>query len=529
MEREYKWLSELEGIVPKEAYGYAISVYSIAYEAWRRGLNITFENVYHKKGKYTPRYTIYNKDNMVKFNHTRPNLVSKEAIGICLNKQLTRKTLEKKNVPVPKGLLLSSLDPNKIKKDISDLRFPLVVKPLDGAGGKGVITGIDSYEELLENIEYVNGKLHYNQIIVEEYIEGEDYRVFVIGDKVIGAFRRLPPHVIGDGKKNIKKLLKEKNDIRIKIPGTYNMRVLINEEIKRELKKQSLTLKSVPKKEQFVRLKTKNNVSSGGDPIDATDELSEELKDNLVKAVQAIPGLTQGGIDIIYDKKTERYAILEINTKPSIRNHLFPIKGNAHEIPKAIIDYYFPETEGNYLSERTPKYYFDYLFVTEYLLNNRLKKFTLPSHPYEPNLISKIIRFQSGYDLTKLKNLIRRNFHKLKFNGEMNLIDTNKYELIVAGNYQDVEQFIDFLKSKKFINNVEDESFQGGVRLGYTFNNKYPEYNAVTLMNENELLSSIEEKSKKIKELENEINQLKNSKSWNVTAPLRKLSRKFNN
>lgn len=536
MEREYKWLSELEGTVPEEAYGYAISVYSIAYEAWRRGLSITFENSYHNKGRYTPRYTIYNKNNKVQFNHTRPDLVSKEAINICLNKQLTRETLQEKNVPVPKGRLLDSLDPNQIKKDISDLSFPLVVKPLDGAGGRGVITGIDSYDELMENIEYLKEKLNYNQIIVEEYIEGEDYRAFVIGDKVIGAFRRLPPHVIGDGRKTIKKLLREKNDIRVNIPGTYNMRVLINEEIKRELKKQNLTLKSVPEKDQFVRLKTKNNVSSGGDPIDATDELPKELRDNLVKAVQAIPGLIQGGVDVIYDKKSERYAILEINTKPSIRNHLFPIKGKAHEIPKAVIDYYFPETKGKYLSETTPKYYFEYAYVKEDLLNNRLKKFTLPSHPYEPNLISKLIKFQSDHELTKLKKMIRTNFHKLKFNGELNLIDTDKYELIVAGNYQDVEQFIDFLKSKKFISNVKEESYQGGVKLGYTFNYKHfednsdtpTEENSVSSIEEKNILSSIKEKDKKIEELEKEITQLKNSKSWTVTAPLRKLNRKLN-
>lgn len=537
MEKEYKWLSELEGTVPKEAYGYAVSLYSIAYEAWRRGLNITFENYYHTKGKYTPRYSIYNKDNRVKFSHTRPHLVSKEAINICLNKQLTRETLEKKNIPVPKGRILGSLDLNQIKKDISDLNFPLVVKPLDGAGGRGVITGIDSLEELMENIKYLNEKLKYNQIIVEEYIEGEDYRAFVIGDKVIGAFRRLPPHVIGDGKRTIRNLLKEKNNIRVNIPGTYNMKVFINEEVKRELKKQNLTLKSVPEKDQFIRLKTKNNVSSGGDPIDATEELSEELKDNLVKAVQAIPGLIQGGVDIIYDKETGRYAILEINTKPSIRNHLFPIKGNAHEIPKAIIDYYFPETIGNYLSETTPKYYFDYLFVTEYLQNNRLKNFTLPSHPYEPNLISKLIKFESDQELTKLKRMIRNNFHKLKFNGEMNLIDKDKYELIVAGNYQDIEQFIDFLKSKKFISNVEDEHYHGGVRIGYTFNSKRPddsfktpekERNSGLSIEKKDILASIEEKDKKIKELEKEIIQLKKSKSWTVTAPLRKLSRKLN-
>lgn len=516
MKKEYKWLPELEDAVPVEAYGYALTNYAIAYEAWRRGLTITFENIYHRKGKYIPRYTISNKNKRIKFTHSRPNVVSKEAIKICLNKQLTRETLKKENISVPKGRVLKNLEYDQIKNDISDLEFPLVVKPLNGTGGKGVITGIDSLEELMENIEYLNKKLKYEQIIVEEYIQGEDYRAFVIGDKVVGAFRRLPPHVIGDGKKTVKQLLKEKNDVREKIPGTFNMRVRINEEVKRELKKQNFTLKSVPEKGEFVRLKSKNNVSSGGDPIDATDELSEELKKNLVKAVQAIPGLIQGGVDVIYDRETGKYAILEINTKPSIRNHLFPIKGNAHEIPKTIIDYYFPETVGKYLNDTTPKYYFDYLFVKEYLQNNRLKKFTLPKHPYEPNLISKLIKFESDRDLTRLKRMIRNNFQKFKFNGELILSGTDKYKIIVAGNYQDVEYFIEYLKGRKYIRNVTDEEFSGGVRIGFTFKNKHIE-NPMGL---------IEEKDNKIKELENEIKQIKNSNSWKLTAPLRKLMSK---
>src|SRR5690625_2525513 len=464
MEREPEWLPELEGTVPEEAYGYAISIYSIAYEAWRRGLDITFENIYHQKGKFVPRYSISSPERKIKFSHTRPDVVDKEAINICSNKQLTREKLASQNVPVPKGLLLNSLDPKKVKNEISDLQYPLVVKPLAGHGGRGVITGIDNFKELMDNIEFLRDKLKYDEIIVEEYIEGEDYRAFVIGDKVVGAFRRLPPHVIGDGKKTIRELLHDKNEIRIKIPGTYNLRIRINEEMRRELKKQKLTLKSVPKEDQFVRLKTKNNVSSGGDPIDATHELTEDLKENLVRAVKAIPGLIQGGVDVMYDKSSGRYAILEINTKPSIRNHLFPLQGKAHEIPKAMIDYYFPKTKGKYLSDTTPKYYFDYSVVKEHIQNNRLKNLALPNYPYEPNLTSKKITFKSENDIKNIKQMLRRNFHKLKFNGEMTPIDINKYELTIAGNYQDIAYFIDVLKSKRFITDVQHEDYDGGIR-----------------------------------------------------------------
>lgn len=517
MTKNYNWLPELDDTVPKEAYGYAVTSYSIAYEAWRRGLNISFENIYNSKGLFIPRYIISSKDKKIRFIDSRPHVVSKEAIKICSNKQLTREMLGKKYISVPKGKVLKSLEYAQIKRSISDLRFPLVIKPLHSTDGNGVITGIESLEELLNNLDYLNKKLNYEHIIVEEFISGEVYRAFVIGDKVVGAYRRLPPHVIGDGRKTIKQLLKEMNDIREKIPSTYDTRLRINDEVKRELKKQGHLFQSVPEKDELVRLKTKNNVLSSGDPIDATDDLPEDFKKNLVKAVEAIPGLIQAGVDVIYNKRTEEYAILKIISKPSIKNHLFPLKGKSRNIPKAIIDYYFPETIGKYLSDTTPKYFFDYLFVKEYLQNNRVKKFTLPDHPYEPNLISKLIKFESDMDLNKVKRMIRKKFHKFKFNGEMNLSNENKYEIIVAGNYQDVERFIDSLKEKKYIKNVEDENFFGGVRIGFTFNYKQMENSKVLL----------KEKDRKIKELEKRIKQIENSKSWRLTAPLRTIVSKI--
>lgn len=536
MNNKPNWLPELEGTVPEEAYGYAISIYSIAYEAWRRGLDINFHNIYHKKGKFEPRYTISSRKKSIKFSHTRPDLVKTSAINICADKQVTRETLAKEGVPVPKGLLLRSLEPKQVKKEVEDLNYPLVIKPLDGHGGRGVITGIDDFKELMENIDYLSNRLGYKKIIAEEYIQGEDYRAFVVGDKVVGAFRRLPPHVIGDGKKNIRKLLKEKNDIRVKIPGTYNLRVNINEEIKRELKKQNLNLNSVPKKDEFIRLKTKNNVSSGGDPIDATDELTEELKGNLVKAVEAIPGVLQGGVDVIYDKDSGKYAILEINTKPSIRNHLYPMMGNAHEIPKAIIDCYFPETTGKYLSENTPRYYFDYVVIKEHLQNNKIKNLTIPKHPYEPNLVSKKITFKVERNNKNIQRLLRRNFHIYKFNGEITDLGKDGFECIVAGNYQDIQRLIEVLEANKYVNNIKQEEYDGGVRMGITVVEKYALENVKSSDMEkptrnSKLIKSYQHKvgelEEEVKRLTQEVNDLKDSKSWQVTAPLRKVRNKF--
>ncbi|MFX7866200.1 cyanophycin synthetase, partial [Acinetobacter baumannii] len=49
------------------------------------------------------------------------------------------------------------------------------------------------------------------QVMVEKFLPGGDYRLLVIGDKLIAAARRDPPHVIGDGVHTVKQLVDKVN------------------------------------------------------------------------------------------------------------------------------------------------------------------------------------------------------------------------------------------------------------------------------------------------------------------------------
>ena len=88
--------------------------------------------------------------------------------------------------------------------------------------------------------------------------------------------------------------------------------------------------------------------SGSKETVDVTDLFSDEMKNNLIKVIGALPGMIQGEVEFHYDQDTEDYSIYAINGRPGIRNYLYPIHGEARPIPKAIIDYYFPETKGNY-------------------------------------------------------------------------------------------------------------------------------------------------------------------------------------
>ena len=53
-------------------------------------------------------------------------------------------------------------------------------------------------------------------MIVERYAEGSDFRLLVVGDKLVAAARREPANVIGDGQRTVRELveIENKNPLR---------------------------------------------------------------------------------------------------------------------------------------------------------------------------------------------------------------------------------------------------------------------------------------------------------------------------
>ncbi|WP_175615271.1 ATP-grasp domain-containing protein, partial [Piscibacillus halophilus] len=371
------WLPHLKNAVPKEAYGYKISMYTIALEGWRRGLKLKFYSKYNKaKDKFLIHYSLSNGKKTHRFVISRGDKVEKEAINICVNKDLTKKYLDNAKVETPKGYVFSE---HTTKDDIiaqsSQLGYPLVLKPTAGSVGRGVFSNIQNENELIFAIDYVRDKLGLKEVIVEKYIRGEDYRLYVVDGKVISAFKKIPPNVIGDGESTLLQLIRQKNKMRQKVPSLYNHPIRVDGELKEYIKKYNYKIESVPKKGEVVYLKSKNNVSQGGDPVDMTDKIPYKIKEIAVNATRAIPGLVQCGVDMIIDLEKESGYVIELNSKPGITSHLFPLEGEPRDVPKEIIDFYFPETKNNKINY---DYYFDLESVYRPILHGNAKEITLP-------------------------------------------------------------------------------------------------------------------------------------------------------
>src|SRR5699024_10851535 len=111
----------------------------------------------------------------------------------------------------------------------------------------------------------------------------------------------------------------------------------VDKEIERVLAEVGYTLDAIPKKNELVFLREKSNLSTGGDAVDVTEQLTPEISQIAVDAGKAIPGLSHFGVDMIVSDDRKEGVILEVNSRPGIGGHLFPGEGEPKDFAKDII------------------------------------------------------------------------------------------------------------------------------------------------------------------------------------------------
>ena len=122
---------------------------------------------------------------------------------IAQDKELTRTLLKAVGVPVPEGRPVTDAD--DAWAAACDIGVPVVVKPRDGNQGRGVATNLTTREQILA--AYQAALAESKQVVVEKFAPGHDYRVLVVGGKVVAAARREPAQVQGDGVRTIRELV----------------------------------------------------------------------------------------------------------------------------------------------------------------------------------------------------------------------------------------------------------------------------------------------------------------------------------
>lgn len=462
---------------------------AVALEGWRRGLTLTwytadsehFENMVifgvNPPGRL---FSLSSEERTHYFFRTRGDKVSNEAVEIGSEKDLTKKYLAKEGVPVPEGLGFYEEDTDEtILQKAEEIGYPLVLKPTDGSLGNGVVTNITSKEKMEKAIQYVRHKLEYNDLVLERYMRGKEYRFYVVEDQVVAVYNRIPANITGDGEHTVEELIELKNIERKKNARLHSCLIEVDDEIMDFLADAEYGFQDVPPKGEKIYLREKTNVSSGGDPIDVTDDMDSYYKDIAIRALKAVPGLPHGGVDMIIDDslpKEKSAAIIELNPTAQIGGPLFPLKGMSRDIPKAIIDYYFPET----VNRRTENemMYFDLPTIFEPLENRSALEVEVASVPMKKLRVKKLT-ITGKVARRGFMNDISRYAIKHGLHGELNQNYNDELEIIVGAPGKDeMEAFKEYIRSssRAKVKKVKEDSWKEPITVGFelveTFNVK---------------------------------------------------------
>ena len=274
---------------------------------------------------------------------TMTSKTSRIAVGLASDKDLTKQLLQEAGLPVPQGRIVATLE--AAQAAAQGANGPVAMKPLCGNQGKGVTTAVTGAEAVAAAFD--RARQFGRSVIVEQHIEGNDYRVLVIGDKVVAASRRVPPEVVGNGHADVRQLVDAINADPRRGDGHENVltRIRLDDAAARELGRQGLDAKSVPAAGQVVRLRGNANLSTGGTAHDVTGEVHPDTTLACVRAARKI-GLDVAGIDLVCHDialplATQGGAIIEVNAAPGIRMHEHPSVGKRRRAGRAIVESLF--------------------------------------------------------------------------------------------------------------------------------------------------------------------------------------------
>ncbi|UYZ59321.1 cyanophycin synthetase [Hymenobacter latericus] len=328
-------VDELHEIREEEYFG--PSTYSIVAEAASRGIP----------------YIQLRESNIIQLGYgvnqkriwaTTSSYTSHAAVEIAGNKNRTKALLAEAGVPVPRGTTV--YDAEELKQAVEDLGYPIVTKPLDGNHGKGATINIKNWKEALAGLKAA--QQYSEAVIVEQFIEGFDFRLLVINGKLVAAAKRTPAAVTGDGVHTIQELIDEINKDPRRGIGHEKVltKIKIDKHTNQILKARELTPKSVLPAGEVLYLKSTANISTGGTATDVTD-LVDPYNVLLAERVAGIIGLDICGIDVLTTDiaiplNETRGAVIEVNAAPGFRMHISPAEGLPRNVAAPVVDMLFP-------------------------------------------------------------------------------------------------------------------------------------------------------------------------------------------
>lgn len=262
---------------------------------------------------------------------------------IMENKEVTKLVLREHGISVPDGITaLTEEDALERLRDFDGKDIVIKPKTTNFGKGVGILKKNRTQEEYKSAVK--QAFVYDSSVMIEEFIEGREYRFLVIGDEAPAVLRRIPANVEGDGRHSIEELVVEKNKDPLRGKGyvTPLEKISLGHIEKEYLAQQGKDFHTVPRQGETVYLRENSNISTGGDSIDHTDDVLDSYKKIAVRAAKAVGARICGADIIIRDVKAEpnagNYSVIELNFNPALHIHDHPYRGENRKVEKKVLD-----------------------------------------------------------------------------------------------------------------------------------------------------------------------------------------------
>jgi cyanophycin synthetase len=269
----------------------------------------------------------------------------KLAEWISLDKELSKKLLAELGLPVPLGRPVSSAE--HAWATACELGLPVVVKPRNADYGHGIGLNLSTREQVFA--AYVAAREYRDEVLLERFAQGAQYRITVVGNQVVAAVRREPVRLTGDGTHTISQLMEQANldprrgdDLRLPLE-----RVCADDDTSQVLAEQGFTLDALVPAGVEVVLSRIAHSWAGAGVSDVTDVVHPRVAAQSIRAARLI-GLDVAGLDVVAQDisrplEDQGGVILEVNAEPTIAFHFPPLCDRYRPVCEAIIESLFPD------------------------------------------------------------------------------------------------------------------------------------------------------------------------------------------
>lgn len=257
----------------------------------------------------------------------RPKNASHKALEWMDNKGIMKKKFQAGGIPVARGGVAMT-DRGALKLFHSQNK-PVITKPNLGSRSRHTTTHIVDEKGLLEAFHKARQLSPW--VVIEEELVGFVFRITLIGGKLVGALRREPPFVIGDGIATVRSLVEKENQNPKRHNGIFH-EIALDAEADAEIARQNLKWESIPTKGQFVTLNQKVGRSQGGSNTEMLPKVHPENVKIFEKLAKVL-GDPLVGVDFIMQDVEKPWTeqklcgAIECNSLPFLDLHNTPLYG----------------------------------------------------------------------------------------------------------------------------------------------------------------------------------------------------------